>query len=70
MPDRGDSDPGKAAAPGAGRWREMDVRRAINAAQKAGLSNYSVEIAPDGTISIVVGMPSARRAKPKRSAKR
>ncbi len=36
-------------------WRERDLKRAIGAAQKAGLIAYRVEIAPDGTISVVVG---------------
>ena len=36
-------------------WRETDLRRAITAAKKSGLRFYSVEVAPDGTISIVVG---------------
>jgi hypothetical protein len=36
----------------------LDVKRAIAAAQQAQLANYRVEIAPDGTISIVVGGPS------------
>ena len=40
-----------------GRWRQADVRRAITAAEKAGLRADRIEIAPDGTISIVVGMP-------------
>lgn len=44
-------------------WRETDLRRAIVAAKKAGLRFYSIEIAPDGTISIVVGGPSANGAK-------
>lgn len=39
------------------QWRQADVKRAIAAAGKAGLQNYRVEIAPDGTISIVVGTP-------------
>ncbi|OYW44510.1 MAG: hypothetical protein B7Z08_09210 [Sphingomonadales bacterium 32-68-7] len=38
-----------------GGWRQSDVRRAIAAAEQAGLALYRVEIAPDGTISIVVG---------------
>lgn len=38
-------------------WRESEVRRAISAAEKAGLRHYRVEIAPDGTIAIVVGTP-------------
>ncbi|KRA79769.1 hypothetical protein [Altererythrobacter sp. Root672] len=40
-------------------WQEQDVQRAIGAAQAAGLSDYRVELAPDGTISIIVGAPSA-----------
>lgn len=35
-------------------WREKDVERAIGAARDAGLTAYRVEIAPDGTIAIVV----------------
>jgi hypothetical protein len=42
--------------PAKGGWRQADVRRAINAAEKAGLQSYRVEIAPDGTIAIVVGL--------------
>jgi hypothetical protein len=38
-----------------GAWRERDLRRALAVARCAKLRNYSVEIAPDGTISIVVG---------------
>jgi len=41
----------------AGHWRQADVRRAIAAAEKAGLASYRIEIAADGTISIVVGEP-------------
>lgn len=41
--------------PRKGNWRQADVKRALDAAQKAGLSSYRVEIAPDGTISIIVG---------------
>ena len=39
-------------------WRQADVKRAINAAEKAGLRAYRIEIGPDGTIAIVVGPPS------------
>lgn len=52
--------PGQDASPpeGATRrrrgWREKDVERAIGAARDAGLTSYRVEIAPDGTISIIV----------------
>jgi len=49
------------AAPQATRlktqWRQTDLKRAIAAAEKAGLSNYRIEIGPDGTIAIVVGAP-------------
>ena len=38
-------------------WRQVDVARAITAAEKAGLIGYRVEIGPDGTIAIVVGAP-------------
>lgn len=46
-----------------GHWRERDLRRAIEVARRAGLSDYRVEIAPDGTISIVVmdSKPRGRR---------
>lgn len=36
-------------------WREADVKRALNAAEKARLRSYRIDIAPNGTISIVVG---------------
>jgi hypothetical protein len=41
-----------------GAWRQSDVKRAIAAAEQAGLESYRVEIAADGTISIIVGAPS------------
>ena len=37
-----------------GQWDDNDVKRAIRLAQEAGLASYRVEIAPDGTITIVV----------------
>ncbi len=43
-------------------WRQADVRRAIGAAQQAGLQQYRVEIGPDGTIAIVVGTASPEGA--------
>lgn len=43
-------------------WRQADVRRAIGAAQQAGLQQYRVEIGPDGTIAIVVGADSPEGA--------
>jgi hypothetical protein len=39
-------------------WRQSDIKRALAAAQQAGLPSYRVEISPDGTISIVVGDPA------------
>ncbi len=40
------------------RWRQTDVKRALAAAEQAGLESYRVEIAPDGTIAIIVGSPA------------
>lgn len=51
--DPGPPDP--AASAGPGEWRDADLQRAIRAAEEAGLADYRVEIAPDGTITIVVG---------------
>ncbi|WEK42930.1 MAG: hypothetical protein P0Y64_16555 [Candidatus Sphingomonas colombiensis] len=39
----------------ASHWRQDDIKRAINAAEKSRLRQYRVDIATDGTISIVVG---------------
>ena len=38
-----------------GEWRDADLERAIAVAEQADLRAYRVEIAPDGTISIIVG---------------
>lgn len=38
-------------------WRQSDIKRMIAAAEQAGLESYRVEVAPDGTLSIVVGTP-------------
>jgi hypothetical protein len=46
------------------RWKQTDLKRALSAAEQAGLSSYRVEIAPDGTISIVVGDPADTAASP------
>jgi hypothetical protein len=58
LPCLGDAAAGSAAVAGSDRksWREADLTRAIRAAEKAGLQSYRVEVAPDGTISIVVGI--------------
>jgi hypothetical protein len=58
VPEGAAKGPRKAAAQRSGQWRQSDVRRAINAAEKAGLASYRVEIAPDGTIAIIVGDPA------------
>jgi len=52
------SDVRRDAPQAAAGWRQADVRRAINAAEQAGLRAYRIEIAPDGTIAIVVGSPA------------
>jgi hypothetical protein len=53
------------AAPSKGRWRQSEVKRAIAAAEQAGLDAYRVEVAPDGTISIIVGSPADTAADPR-----
>lgn len=50
----GNAAPPERAARPRHAWREIDLRRALMAARCAKLRNYRVEIAPDGTISIVV----------------
>jgi len=37
------------------QWRERDLQRAIAVARRSKLLNYRIELAPDGTIAIVVG---------------
>ena len=46
------------------RWRQSEVKRAIAAAEQAGLQSYRVEVAPDGTIAIIVGSPADTAAGP------
>ncbi len=58
MPDDPDPDAGKPETKSKGNWRQADVKRAIHAAEQAGLTSYRVEIEPDGTIAIVVGDPA------------
>lgn len=50
--------PAVCARPVRVHWRQADVKRAIAAAEQAGLQHYRVEIAPDGTLAIVVGGPA------------
>ncbi|MXO89115.1 hypothetical protein [Alteraurantiacibacter aestuarii] len=54
MPNK-DKQPEVGCAQGQGVFTQVDVQRAISAARDAGLRDYRVEIAPDGTIAIVVG---------------
>ncbi|MCL6251444.1 hypothetical protein M3P36_10380 [Altererythrobacter sp. KTW20L] len=54
--------PDTRANPPRGHWKQADVKRAIAAAQQAGLQHYRVEIAPDGTLAIVVGGPAVEAA--------
>jgi len=43
------------AGPRRRQWRDRDLQRAIAVARRSKLLNYRIELAPDGTISIVVG---------------
>jgi hypothetical protein len=49
------ADPKAADEAVAAGWCDVDLDRAIAAAEKAGLPAYRVEIAPNGTIAIIVG---------------
>ena len=51
MPEKNSSaaETGRKAA-----WRKADLKRAIGVAEEAGLKSYRIEIAPDGTITIIV----------------
>ena len=61
LPDDRATSPNAGEMP-RGQWGQADVKRAIAAAEQAGLQCYRVEVAPDGTISIVVGAPAETRA--------
>ena len=43
-------------------FREVDVRRAVNAARKAGLEIAGVKVSREGDIIIVAGKPSEASA--------
>jgi hypothetical protein len=64
FPDGAASSSSDGEGRGRTHWRQADVKRAIGAAEKAGLRSYRVEIAPDGTISIVVGATPEMPASP------
>jgi hypothetical protein len=61
-------DDGEPAGPtdkrGKRHWRQSEVKRAIAAAEQAGLEAYRVDVAPDGTIAIIVGAPADTAADP------
>lgn len=61
-------EPASAAGDGDKRerrlWRQSDVKRMIAAAEQAGLQSYRVELAPDGTLSIIVGAPDDTAEEP------
>lgn len=40
-----------------GEWCDEQLKRAIAAAEEAGIASYRIEIAPNGTITIVVPAP-------------
>jgi hypothetical protein len=54
MPDAGIEPANAAESDRKAHWRQADVRRAIAAAEQAGLKSYRIELSGDGTISIVV----------------
>ena len=57
--------PSPTARPtGKAGWRQSDVKRVLAAAGQAGLHSYRVEVAPDGTISLIVGEPAATAPPP------
>jgi hypothetical protein len=55
--EKGASSSGEAQISGKRHWRQSEVKRMIAAAEQAGLESYRVELAPDGTLSIIVGAP-------------
>lgn len=55
LPGEGMMTEPKTVSGGRKAWRQSDITRAIKAAEDAGLQSYRIEIAPDGTITIVVG---------------
>jgi hypothetical protein len=50
-----DPEPDENAGKSRTGWCDTDLKRAIAVAEEAGLRSYRVEIAPDGTIAIIVG---------------
>lgn len=52
----------RRAPDGGPLWQAEDVKRAVAAARAAGIAAYSIEIAPDGTITLLVTAPSTAGA--------
>jgi hypothetical protein len=50
-------EPPGADPAGTPNWRPSDLKCAIAALKAAGVDDYRIEMAPDGTIAIVVGNP-------------
>ena len=46
------------------RFSQTDATRATRAAMKAGVRDFRIDIAPDGTISIIVGSSARLPARP------
>lgn len=55
---------GSGAMQGDTAWRDADLKRAIRIAERSGLKAYRIEIAPDGTIAIMVGEQAGEGAGP------
>lgn len=53
MPEQAPDSP--CPTPAEPHWRAAELKQAIAVANEAGLRTYRIEIAPDGTISIIVG---------------
>ena len=64
-PDKESKKAGSDKRPG---WKQADVKRAIAAAEQAGLETYRIEIYPDCTIAIVVGDPAQSSPRPENHA--
>ena len=62
--DHNETPSDEAGKPARKRWRQSDLKRLIAAAEQAELASYRIEVAPDGTLSIVVGCPDDTAANP------
>ncbi len=64
MADDSSPEPSQSVPPLTRQWCDDTLKRAIAAAEDAGLSAYRIEIGPDGTIAIVVGDQRPEPVKP------